>query len=55
MRQIAQPIHLARSVQSIVQRQLRKWTLTNGQQIVNDPSDSYQPSSPAFEQQWSSI
>jgi uncharacterized protein (TIGR03437 family) len=23
-----------------------------GQQIVNDPSDAYQPSNPAFEQQW---
>jgi len=23
-----------------------------GQQIVNDPTDAYQPSSPAFEQQW---
>lgn len=26
--------------------------LTTGQQIVNDPADAYQPSSPAFEQQW---
>ena len=26
--------------------------LLNGQQIVNAPSDAYQPSTPAFEQQW---
>jgi len=26
--------------------------LLNGQQIANDPNDAYQPSNPAFEQQW---